>query len=258
MPEATPAYTENPVNGDTTTGSTPLELLKAVKEVQERRISVWREYDDAFDTFLNPSASSSSSSSNPNGPVNGSLNNASHDSHHASNSHSSPSANPNRNIDDSPDAEQEQSAGQRCAGCSTSTIPFSEDLLAQILQITTQALIECGHRLRSIQTELSHTTSPGLATLVDQIQSKENALLRSVVHRDQLRKITLKPSSATTTTTSAAAAAETVSENAERDEEAAKQEIAQLDAKVTQIRADIAELMQDVYAESLELQLAEE
>lgn len=219
MPEAT-SNGHRQANGSpdsTASCSTPLELLKAVKEVQERRVAVWKEYDDAFDTFLNPSPSSSS------GPINGSLNTAS-------------SSNP-----DASSTEEEETRGRGCAGCTTTTVPLSEDLLAQILQITTQALIECGHRLRSIQTELAHSTAPSLATLIDRIQTKENALLRSLVQRDQLRKVTLKPQA----------------EAAERDDEEAKERIHKLDEEVKQARVDIAELMQEVYAESLELQLAE-
>ncbi len=194
-------------NGES--ASTPLELLKAVKEVQERRVAVWREYDDAFDTFLSPSSSSSL-------PVNGSQNNP----------------------DPIPTSD---SSGRGCAGCSTTTIPLSEDLLAQIMQITTQALIECSHRLRSIQTELDHSSAPHLARLVDAVQTKENALLRSVVQRDQLRKTTLKPAAG----------------EVERDDEEAKSRIAQLDGDVKSVRGEIAELMQEVYAESVELQLAD-
>lgn len=222
MPEPT---TNGHIGSNGTTeasaSSTPLELLKAVKEVQERRISVWREYDDAFDTFLNPSSTSSSS-----GPVNGSLNTDSHPSH--------PSQ--------STSSESNTTSG-RCSGCSTTPIPLSEDLLAQIVQITTQALIECSHRLRSIQTELSHSPSPNLATLADRIQTKENALLRTIVQRDQLRKTTLKPFQETT--------------NGDRDEAEAKETIARLDQEVKKTRREIAELMQEVYAESLELQLAQ-
>ncbi|SJX66123.1 uncharacterized protein SRS1_13557 [Sporisorium reilianum f. sp. reilianum] len=200
--------------------STPLELLKAVKEVQERRISVWREYDDAFDTFLHPTAPSSAQA-----PVNGSQNNA----HPHSTAETSAS-------------EHDSSNGRGCAGCSSTTVPLSADLLAQILQITTQALIECGHRLRTIQTELAHSAAPSLATLVDRIQTKENALLRSVVQRDQLRKTTLMPTEG----------------GAERDDSGeAAERIAQLDETVKEIRVEIAELMQEVYAESVELQLAE-
>ncbi|TKY86063.1 hypothetical protein EX895_004888 [Sporisorium graminicola] len=208
-------------SNDTATVSTPLELLKAVREVQERRISVWREYDDAFDTFLNPTNSSTIQA-----PVNGSHNNS---DTHSTAEPSAPGSGP--------------STGRGCAGCSSTTVPLSADLLAQILQITTQALIECGHRLRTIQTELAHSDSPSLATLVDQIQLKENALLRSVVQRDQLRKTTLKPSE---------------DDEAERDDgEEARAKIAQLDEAVKEIRAEITELMQEVYAESLELQLAD-
>lgn len=221
MPEPTPNGIHGAIASSTST-STPLELLKAVKEVQERRISVWREYDDAFDTFLNPSSPSSA------GPVNGSLNTDSHPTHTAEvESETTPNGN-----------------GRGCSGCSTTTVPLSEDLLAQILQITTQALIECGHRLRAIQTELSHSTSPNLATLADKIQTKENAFLRSVVQRDQLRKTTLMPSQEAS--------------DGERDEAEAKERIAELNNQVKETRGEIQELMQEVYAESLELQLAEE
>lgn len=225
MPEST-TNGHNGVNGTTeastsTSSSTPLELLKAVKEVQERRISVWREYDDAFDTFLGPASSFASP-----GPVNGSLN---------SDSQPSRGSQP----------ESETANGSRgCSGCSTTTVPLSEDLLAQILQFTTQALIECGHRLRAIQTELAHSSAPNLATLADRIQTKENALLRTVVQRDQLRKTTFKPSEET--------------RDADRDEAEAKERIAELDGQVKETRGEISELMQEVYAESLELQLAED
>ncbi|CDR99838.1 uncharacterized protein SPSC_01782 [Sporisorium scitamineum] len=224
MPEPTPINGRNPAGGaengnENAAASTPLKLLKAVKEVQERRISVWREYDDAFDTFLNPTDSSS-----PQAPVNSSQNNHSHST-----------ANP-------PASEPDTSTGRGCAGCSSSTIPLSADLLAQILQITTQALIECGHRLRTIQTELVHSDSSNLAHLVDRIQTKENALLRSVVQRDQLRKTMLKPNE----------------DEVERDDdEEASERIAQFDETVKEIRTEIAELMQEVYAESLELQLTD-
>lgn len=199
---------------DSEAPSTPLELLKAVKEVQERRISVWREYDDAFSTYLNPS------SSIDNGPVNGSQNGSS-----ASN------------------ADGQTATGIGCAGCSTSPIPLSEDLLAQILQITTQALIECSHRVRAIQTELAHSTVPDLAGLVDRIQGKENALLRKVVERDQLRKTTLKPQGR--------------ENGAHRVEAGAQERIKELDRDVQAIRAEVGELMQEVYAELAELQVAD-
>ncbi|SPO32287.1 uncharacterized protein UTRI_02844 [Ustilago trichophora] len=228
MPEATSSGTIV-ANGHSNTendtvAATPLDLLKAVKEVQERRVAVWREYDDAFDTFLHPSSASAT-----NGPVNGSLNNTDTHPSHPSSSDEGDTANASTN-------------GQRCAGCSTSTVPLSEDLLAQILQITTQALIECGHRLRSIQTELAHSTATGLAGLVDKIQTKENELLRNVVQRDQLRKTTLRP---------------TAQSEEERDEAEANGRIEEYDGKVQQVRGEIAELMQEVYAESIELQLAQ-
>ncbi len=114
--------------------------------------------------------------------------------------------------------------------------------------ITTQALIECGHRLRTVQTELAHSTTPELASLVDRIQARENALLRSVVARDQLRKSTLKP---------VQTQSEVEAGGTETDEEQAKEKIQELDAQVKETRGEIAELMQEVYAESVELQLAE-
>lgn len=212
MPEPTTFkdHSDSPLtNSNGVTASTPLELLKAVKEVQERRVAVWREYDDAFDTFLSPSSSSSL-------PVNGSQHN--------------------------PDpVSYAETSGRGCAGCSTTTIPLSEDLLAQIMQITTQALIECSHRLRIIQTELNHSSAPHLARLVDAVQLKENALLRNVVQRDQLRKTTLRPALG----------------EVERDDEEARGRIAQLDGEVKSVRGEIAELMQEVYAEGVELQLAD-
>ena len=210
MPEPTPTSGKSSI-APKAAGSTPLDLLKAVKEVQERRVSVWREYDDAFDTFLYPPSSASTVPP----PINGPQNNADH--------------NPS----------ETESAGRGCSACSSTTIPLSEDLLAQILQITTQALIECGHRLRTIQTELSHSSSPNLANLVDCIQSQENALLRSVVQRDQLRKTLIKPMEG---------------ESVRDDADEAKAKIAELQATVKSIRDEIGELMQDVYAESLELQ----
>lgn len=203
MPEPVPTA-ETATDGEP---STPLSLLRAVTEVQERRISIWREYDDAFDQFLDPAHSTS-----PPAPVNGSQNN---DSSTTTN-------------------------GRGCAGCSTTTVPLSSRLLAQILQLTTQALIECGHRLRAIQTELSHSSHPELATLVDRIQTKENALLRNVVQRDQLRKTLYKPESPN---------------DLDRDNDDSHTEtLTQLEASIVEIRNDIAELMQDVYAESLDLQ----
>ncbi|EST05866.2 hypothetical protein PSEUBRA_004914 [Kalmanozyma brasiliensis GHG001] len=213
MPEPTPRTdaAELIASGDETPSS-PLELLKAVKEVQERRIAVWHEYDDAFDTFLSHVPSS------PSDPINGSQNDA-------------PSA---------PHDANEESTG-RCAGCSTTTVPLSDRLLAQIMQITTQGLIECGHRLRAIQTELAHSNAPQLAPLVDAIQNRENTVLRKVVERDQLRKTTLKPEDG----------------QVERDEDEARERIKALDEEVKLVRTEIAELMQEVYAESVELQLAE-
>jgi hypothetical protein len=216
MPEPTINGTAH-APGDEASGSTPFELLRAVKEVQERRISVWREYDDAFDTFLSPTSTS--------GPVNGSQN---------------PTPTP---IDHEVDAEGSNgvaNGGRGCAGCSTATVPLTEELLAQILQITTQALIECGHRLRTIQTELAHSSAPQLATLADRIQTRENALLRATVQRDQLRKSVLKPNT---------------DSPAQTDEDEARQSIASLDAQVQQTKADLADLMQEVYAEIVELQL---
>ncbi|GAC98697.1 protein transporter [Pseudozyma hubeiensis SY62] len=206
MPEAV-STAETATDGEP---STPLSLLRAVTEVQERRISIWREYDDAFDQFLDPAQSSSTSAP---APVNGSQNN---------------------------DSSSTTTNGRGCAGCSTTTVPLSSRLLAQILQLTTQALIECGHRLRAIQTELSHSTHPELATLVDRIQSKENALLRNVVQRDQLRKTIYKPDSPN---------------DLDRDNNDSQTEtLAQLETTIDEIRSDITELMQDVYAESLDLQ----
>lgn len=134
-------------------GSTPLELLKAVREVQERRVALWREYEDAFTIFLAPRSNAVSSSAVTTASV-------------------------------------ENGSNRGCAADTMGQLgtPISEDLLAQILQITTQGLIECSHRLRSIQLELRHTTSPNLAALIDSIQTHENTLLRSIVHRDQLRR----------------------------------------------------------------------
>uniref|UniRef100_V5E6H1 Uncharacterized protein n=2 Tax=Kalmanozyma brasiliensis (strain GHG001) TaxID=1365824 RepID=V5E6H1_KALBG len=109
------------------------------------------------------------------------------------------------------------------------------------MQITTQGLIECGHRLRAIQTELAHSNAPQLAPLVDAIQNRENTVLRKVVERDQLRKTTLKPEDG----------------QVERDEDEARERIKALDEEVKLVRTEIAELMQEVYAESVELQLAE-
>lgn len=205
--------------------STPLELLKAVKEVQERRIAVWREYDDAFHSFLHPPTSPST------GPVNGSLNNLDADTLAGAESGSG------------------SGSGRGCAGCSRSAIPLTEDLLAQIVQLTTQALIECAHRLRSIQTELAHSNMPNLAALVDRIQTKENTLLRTVVHRDQLRKTSLKPVSAQD---------QTDIDTSNDDQDETRKRIAAFDESIHQTRAELAELVQEVYAETLELQLAEQ
>lgn len=211
LPAGTLSHTSH---GDASTSSTPLELLRAVKEVQERRISVWHEYDDAFETFLRPSTAVHAA------PINGSQN----------------------NVPLATASETDFSSGRGCAGCSSTTLPLSEDLLAQILQITTQALIECGHRLRTIQTELAHSSSPELANLVDQIQAKENALLRNVVQRDQLRKTTFKPST------------QQVDRADDLQQADVKVKISQFDATIDEIRSDIAQLIQEVYAESLELQ----
>ncbi|SNX83491.1 uncharacterized protein MEPE_02198 [Melanopsichium pennsylvanicum] len=224
MPEATSTDINDTNHVDNATASTPLELLKAVKEVQERRIAIWREYDDAFNTFLDPSSSSSSSSFLSNTkPVNGSLNIP------FSSSSSSQSVSHSWSIQD----QTVENNGPRCVDCSNTTVPISENLLVQILQITTQALIECGHRLRTIQTELNHSSAPKLGLLVDKIQINENKLLRCIVHRDQLRKLTL---------------------NSDQHQHE-KSTITQLDQQVNLFRQQLSELIQDVYAESVELQL---
>lgn len=175
--------------------STPLELLKAVKEVQERRVALWREYDDAFSIFLSPTNGAATAD---------------------------------------PVIENGTSTGRGCAAdaahsSATGAAPISEDLLTQILQITTQGLIECSHRLRSIQLELRHSPLPHLAILTDSIQTHENTLLRSIVQRDQLRR------------------------SAAQSEVDTTPDIDRLQTEIQETRTALGELMQEVAAETADL-----
>ncbi|PWZ01522.1 hypothetical protein BCV70DRAFT_198954 [Testicularia cyperi] len=239
-------------------GSTPLELLRAVKEVQERRVAVWKEYEDAFELFLHPPSSIAS------GPVNGSQNGVlinddiagSSSIRVESNGAEGDGAEHNHSASASTSASVSASTsdpretGRGCGACaSTSSAQaapgISSDLMSQILQITTQALIECSHRLRSIQTELQHSSVSHLAHIVDAIQSEENSLLRSTVARDQLRQQSSASSSSSSSSSSIS-------------DSQAMEKIAELQQDIHHARAEIASLMQDVYAESLELAAAQD
>lgn len=155
------AYLTMSVGGETVSdgeGNTVLELLRAFRECQTRRVSHWTEYDEAW--------------------------------------------------------------------ASSSTI--EDGMMAQILRLVTEGLIECSHRARAIQTELNHL-NPHLATLVSNIQDTENKILRTTVERDQLvRSASLQ----------------------DRDFSGT---IQQKNNELNQLRATVAEHMQEISAEMADL-----
>lgn len=154
----------------TESAPTLLEAIKAVEALQERRVALWNEYDEAMDAFF---ASPPSAPPAPQGaPI-------------EANGHS-----------------------HSCAHAGPARLAPDQGTISEITRIVASGLLEAGHELRAVQTQLSlpsadqpgppspeHASTsesgfgrPDMARILDQIQTGENALLRVVVARDQRRR----------------------------------------------------------------------
>ncbi|PWN32185.1 uncharacterized protein FA14DRAFT_182097 [Meira miltonrushii] len=153
-----------------------LEALKAFKEVQERRIAHWKEYDEALEHYER--------------------------------------TNLNAETRDDADEEEEttstsqtQQVPHRCGpqpgshssnGTSAShndhyhsvALPMTDEIFSKILSLVTSGLLDCSHSARTIETELRTALQrPDLARMVGQVQDHENSVLRKIVERDQTKRI---------------------------------------------------------------------
>lgn len=69
-------------------------------------------------------------------------------------------------------------------------LPMTDAIFSKILALVTSGLLDCSHSARAIETELRTALQrPDLARMVGQVQDEENVVLRSVVERDQNKRI---------------------------------------------------------------------
>lgn len=171
---------------------TLLDALRAVEALQERRVAVWHEYDDAMNAFFAaPPAPNhfNTASPLPNG-----------ETHNTSTSEAIPNGS-------APHSCAEAAAQGQGHGHGVSLAPDA-GTISEITRIVASGLLESGHELRAIQTQLRLPVDPApegperssldhldrgfgrpdLAQVLEQIQSSENALLRITVERDQRRR----------------------------------------------------------------------
>lgn len=142
-----------------------LSILKTFMETQERRVNLWKEYEEAMEGHLTsreelPSEEAAAAAST------------------ATHSH---------------DHGHYDSTGTRVS-------LQDSDLMTRIISLVTSGLLDCSHETRTIATQLSSNDDgdgdgaaaarlrPDLARLIGKIQDTENAVLRAIVKRDTIRR----------------------------------------------------------------------
>lgn len=177
-----------------------LDALRKVEALQERRVALWHEYDDAMNAFFAAPPAHTSSTSDAMGRR-----------HTEESNHANVQAHPSSCAAVAGQGQAHQHSHQQ--GSCSSTLPPDTGTITEITRIVATGLLEVGHELRSIQIQLGlplapeqGSTSPShggpeagqeqdwglgrsdLARVLDQIQEGENALLRETVARDQRRR----------------------------------------------------------------------
>ncbi|PWN30016.1 hypothetical protein BDZ90DRAFT_229053 [Jaminaea rosea] len=146
-----------------------LSVLKTFMATQDRRVSLWKEYEEAMEGHLKAKQEQKERGVDLNEDeaaaptTNG---------HHANGDHAPVSGE---------------------GHYATTTVPLSSDnLISRIVSLVTTGLLDCAHETRSLSLELRHNESfarPDLARMVDGVQEAENEVLRKVVKRDQVRRV---------------------------------------------------------------------
>ncbi|UZJ57159.1 hypothetical protein CBS101457_006479 [Exobasidium rhododendri] len=135
------------------------DAVKAFKDAQEQRVNHWKEYDEAMALYQQQSRSTLASTTSNQTPSNGNLGAA---------------------------AAAAAAAGESSGHYHAEVVPLTDDVFVKILALVTSGLLDSSHIVRAIETELrTRFNQRLLADLVGHIQDLENAVLRSIVRRDQ-------------------------------------------------------------------------
>lgn len=207
-----------------------LSILRTFVETQERRVNLWKEYDEVMEGHLKalideknngPSQEGAVASDPSTTNINGSQTGASADASHP-HSHSAHADSPG--------------------------LPLSDpSLLTRVIGLVTSGLLDCAHETRTIALELASPTTcttprEDLSRLVGQVQDGENEVLRKVVRRDQLRRMA------------------SIDNTDEQDEAGdSSEEVEKLRVEIEQVRrGKIQELLGELRAEMTDLELGED
>lgn len=136
------------------------EALDEFKEVQSRRVAHWKEYEEAMAHYERTDL-----------PQYGKEAQSDDKAHRCG---APPSS------DGRPASDHYRSAA----------LPMTDAILSKVMSLVTSGLLDCSHCVRTIETELrGNLRSSQLADLVGNVQDQENKVLRTIVQRDQNKRI---------------------------------------------------------------------
>lgn len=152
--------------------STPREALDEFKKVQSRRVAHWKEYDEALEHYERTNVAADDAQQHAHQQLTGSSSGAAASTHRCGVS-----------------AHDAQPPG-RSDHYHTVELPMTDSIFAKIVSLVTSGLLDCSHCVRAIETELrTQLGREDLASLVGKVQDIENRVLRTIVQRDQNRRI---------------------------------------------------------------------
>lgn len=152
--------------------------MNQIKEVQERRVAHWKEYDEALEHYERTNLNVIESEEVAPG-----------------------------NEEEIESSVHSQQISHRCGpqptshltnGSSTAhndhyhsvALPMTDAIFSKILALVTSGLLDCSHSVRAIETELRTALQrPDLARMVGHVQDDENKVLRNTVERDQNKRL---------------------------------------------------------------------
>lgn len=249
--------------------ATAVEALQAFRETQERRVAHWKEYEEALGIYertnLNARAEADRSGANDSDSSEWSraaLNGRTPQKNGTEHGETAEGASASSAAIAA--AAARGAAGHRCGAPPSSAsedvgdgsaasgggvgdgdggnhyhsveLPMTDEIFNKVLSLVTSGLLDCSHAVRTVETELRTALGrPDLARLVGRVQDLENAVLRSVVERDQTKRRAKV-----------------------EGRDLSTEDMLRLDAAIRENRAEIQETMGDIGAEMAELQYGSE
>ncbi|CAO1629372.1 unnamed protein product [Parajaminaea phylloscopi] len=198
-----------------------LSVLQTFMETQQRRVSHWKEYDEAIEEHLKHVTKERVEAGTRTGT----------ETETEAEAETATESEQDRPLPSTTDADHQSngignsshahSHGHPHSHYDSTRLPLDDELMSRIISLVTSGLLDCGHETRAIAVELAHNTawqqqqqdtssasvsalppSPSsssstptpsrareMSRLVGQVQDRENEVLRKVVQRDQLRRV---------------------------------------------------------------------